>query len=196
LSEKTQMAVRCDAPGRLLTDYHTVGGGYNEPMLLTAQGKPKKSSGRPHTELTWRDYLCDASFLVVLQSEDETLIEQMAEALQTPVWPVFLGRKSCPPTRPVFDGVGQFKTMQEALERGTWSLTVKPPKTGKVRCVLETNDLDGVRHRDQILSRQYRQFGPRYTKDADPPLSIVVSDSDLTGFQNLSGLADEDQEVP
>ena len=195
LAEKTRMAVRCDAPGRLITDYHTVGGGYDEPMLLTAQGKPKKSSGSPHTEQTWRDYLCDASFLVVLQSDDEALIEQMAYALQYPVWPIYLGRKSCPPSRPVFDGVGQFDNLEKALEWGTWSLTVKPSKTAIVRCVLETTDLDGVRHRDQIVSRQYRQFGPRYTKEADSALSIIVSNSDLPGLENLAGLTDEEQEA-
>ncbi|MCB0197466.1 MAG: type I-E CRISPR-associated protein Cas5/CasD [Anaerolineae bacterium] len=178
LAEKTRMAVRCDAPGQLITDYHTVGGGYDYPTLLTAQGKPKLSSGSPHTELTWRDYLCDASFLVALQSQDEVLIEQMAQALQHPVWPVYLGRKSCPPSRPVFDGVGHFDDLEEALQWGSWSLTVKPPKSPVVRCVLETLDIDGVRRRDQILSRQYRQFGPRYTKDKnDIPIVIEVEAS-------------------
>jgi CRISPR system Cascade subunit CasD len=166
LSEKTRMAVRCDAPGRLLTDYHTVGGGYDEPMLLTAQGKPKKSSGRPHTELTWRDYLCDASFLVVLQLEDESLLEQMAQALQDPVWPIFLGRKSCPPSRPVFAGVSHFATLEDAIVSGPWTLEAEQRKSDiqSPRYVLESDFLQGVRRRDHILSRQYRQFGPRYTE--------------------------------
>lgn len=195
LSEKSRMGVRCDASGQLITDYHTVGGGYSYPTLLTAQGKPKLSSGSPHTELTWRDYLCDASFLVALQSEDAALIDQMAHALQNPIWPIYLGRKSCPPSRPVFEGLGQFAGMREALTSGPWSLTVKRPKNEDtvIRCVLETADMDGVRHRDQLLSRQYRQFGPRYTKDAVPPLSIIVSD--LEGFQNLQGLSEDEKEA-
>lgn len=183
LAEKTRMAVRCDAPGQLITDYHTVGGGYDEPALLTAQGKPKVSSGSPHTELTWRDYVCDASFLVVLQSEDEALIEQMAQALQNPVWPIFLGRKSCPPSRPVFDGIGQFSDLEEALQWGTWSLTVKRPKI-PVRCVMETNDVDGVRRRDYILSRRYRQFGPRYTKDRND-IPIIFSEQTSKVFETF-----------
>ncbi len=175
LAEKTLMAVRCDAPGHLITDYHTVGGGSTEPMLLTAQGKPKRGSGgRPHTELTHRDYLCDASFLVVLQSEDTALIEQMAEGLQNPVWPIYLGRKSCPPSRPVFEELDDCESLEEALKKGTWSLTVKRPKNSVVRCVLETNKIDGVRRRDHILSRQYRQFGPRYTEDNNE-ISIIFS---------------------
>ncbi len=58
LSEAVQMGVRVDKPGVRLTDYHTIGGGAETPMLLTAQGKPKKSSGKPHTEISYRDYLC------------------------------------------------------------------------------------------------------------------------------------------
>ncbi len=163
LSEKSRMGVRCDAPGRLITDYHTVGGGYDYPTLLTAEGKPKFSSGKPHTEITWRDYLCDASFLVALQSEDETLIAQMAHALQHPVWPVYLGRKSCPPSRPIFDGIGQYKSLEEALTHGNQSTTVKRmPDT--VRGVIETTPVSGARRRDHILSRQFRVFGPRYTR--------------------------------
>jgi len=169
LVEKTRMAVRCDAPGQLITDYHTVGGGYAEPMLLTAQGKPKKSSGSPHTELTWRDYLCDASFLVALQA-DEALIEQMAYALQNPVWPIFLGRKSCLPSRPVFDGVADCASMEDALSIGRISDDNKPTAAAIVTGVFETTSLTGVRRRDQLLSRQYRQFGPRYT--TTQPVSI------------------------
>src|SRR4029434_6713182 len=50
LSRSLRIGVRCDFMGvsAPLVDYHTVGGGYKQPQLLTAQGKPKKSSGEPH----------------------------------------------------------------------------------------------------------------------------------------------------
>ena len=72
LSRALRMGVRCDRPGSHLIDYHTVGGGYDRPALLTRRGKPKVSSGGPHTEQTWRHYLCDASFLVALAGRDRT----------------------------------------------------------------------------------------------------------------------------
>ena len=50
LSESVQMGVRIDKRDTRLPDYHTIGGGADVPMLLTAEGKPKKSSGKPHTE--------------------------------------------------------------------------------------------------------------------------------------------------
>lgn len=169
LAEKTRMGVRCDKPGQIITDYHTVGGGYGYPTLLTAEGKAKKGSdGRPHNEISLRDYLCDASFLAALQSVDEALIEQMAYALQNPVWPVFLGRKSCPPSRPIFDGVGQYISLKEALEQ--WPKWEYLPKIPVVRGVIETTALHGSRHRDQPVSRRYRLFGPRYTELVSVPV--------------------------
>ena len=89
------MGVRIDRPGTLWSDYHTVGAGIG---LLTADGGSK--TGAQGTLVTRRYYLCDASFLVALQGDDELLAE-VAEALRNPVWPVYLGRKSCAPSVPV-----------------------------------------------------------------------------------------------
>jgi CRISPR-associated protein Cas5/CasD subtype I-E len=89
------MSVRVDRPGTRWWDYHTVGAGVG---LLTAEGKLK--SGAPGTLITRREYLADASFLVALQGNEET-IKKIAKALQAPKWPLFLGRKSCPPSVPV-----------------------------------------------------------------------------------------------
>src|SRR5574341_814727 len=104
LSRRVRMGVRCDVPGTPspLRDYHTVGGGYDKPQLLTAEGRPKyvTNTKKPHTEPTWRYYLCNASFLVAVQSDDAT-IKELAQAVQFPVWPIYLGRKSCVPTRPL-----------------------------------------------------------------------------------------------
>lgn len=160
LSESVQMGIRVDAPGVRLTDYHTIGGGTEEPMLLTAEGKPKKSSGKPHTEISYRDYLCDASFLVALQAEP-SVIEKMAAAVQNPIWTIFLGRKSCPPTYPIFDGIGDYIDLQSALTDHKW-----PKETEKLTAVLECSPTDenAVRRRDHLVSRRYRVYHPRYTQ--------------------------------
>lgn len=154
------MGVRYDKAGVRLTDYHTIGGGSSQPMLLTAQGKPKKSSGRPHTEISYRDYLCDASFLVALQSRSD-LVDQLAVALQNPTWVIFLGRKACPPSRPVFDGLGNYADLQSALTFHQW-----PANAAKLLAVVECNpnDVDAVHRRDHLVSRRHRVFHPRYTR--------------------------------
>lgn len=192
LSQKTCMGVRVDAPGRLITDYHTIGGGYDSPTLLTAEAKPKKSpSGQPHTELSNRDYLCEASFLVALQVkqvEDEGLIEQIAAALQNPVWPIFLGRKSCPPTVPVFAGVGDFGNLQSALTNyegfTLYHRQGKQQEPVFLRLILETDAQIGVRRRDNIYSRRYRVFHPRYVETGQHKVKILTpKDGDHVSLQ-------------
>jgi len=87
-------------PVRRVTDYHTV------QNTKTAEGKLKD------THLTYRQYLCDAAFGVVLSGEQE-LLAQIARALDDPIWGVWLGRKACVPTAPVLGGV--FASENEAL---------------------------------------------------------------------------------
>lgn len=89
------MGVRLDRPGYRWWDYHTVGAGIG---MTTAAGNVK--TGAQGTLITRREYLADASFLVALQG-DAGLIEQVRNALERPVWPIFLGRRSCPPAVPV-----------------------------------------------------------------------------------------------
>jgi CRISPR system Cascade subunit CasD len=173
LSENVRVGVRCDRPGTRLVDFHTVGGGYDEPMLLMADGKPKyipnTNPKLPHTEPTHRAYLCDASFFVAIQSDGKT-ITKLAEAVQDPVWIFFLGRKSCPPSEPVFAGVGDFATLEDAL-RQNLPVVQKP---SILRAVLEckSTDKDAVRRRDEIDSLSRRTFLPRYTRDISIELPI------------------------
>lgn len=165
LSASLRLGARVDRAGTRLTDYHTIGGGYDQPALLTAEGKPKWSSGGPHTELSYRDYLADASFLVALQG-DAALIATLAAALADPVWVIFLGRKSCPPARPVLAGVGDYPDLAAALRGHEWPRDDDDRPRPSVAAVLESApEADGAtRRRDHLVSRRYRQFQPRYTR--------------------------------
>ena len=76
---------------RRLTDYHTIGN------TRTADNpKPRKEQ----TVQSWRDYLMDARFIVLLPGEPP-MVEQVADKLRDPVWGVWLGRKACVPSAPV-----------------------------------------------------------------------------------------------
>jgi len=174
LSEKTRMGVRVDTPGHLITDYHTIGGGYKTPALLTAARKPKKTpKGKPHTEISPHEYLSGASFLVALQvriPEDEALIDRMAAALQNPVWPIYLGRKACIPAVPVFAGTGSFTGLLAALtsvETFTAYYSSRQPE-GRMRLVLEIDHPEGTRRRDHLHSRRFRVYHPRYVEEVFP----------------------------
>lgn len=80
-------------PRRRLEDFHTVLG------TKTAEGKQ-----RPNAVLTLRHYVQDAAYLALFSGPARDL-GPMAEALRDPVWGVWLGRKSCIPSRPVLGGL-------------------------------------------------------------------------------------------
>ncbi len=176
LSAELRMGVRVDRPGTLLHDYHTTGGakaadGKPEGML-SADGKHKRE-----TDVSNRVYLADASFLVALQGP-EHLIDRAAAALQSPVWPVFLGRKSCPPAVPVFAGTGAYADLVPALtdiSDPLRQLATRRAEPVPVRLLLETVPGQGNRQNDNIGNPARRVFHPRFvveqhwSPDADRP---------------------------
>jgi len=74
-----EFGVRLDQPGQLLRDFQTA---------HTSDGKS--------APLTYRFYLADAVFLAAVQGE-RALLEGLHEALNRPRFPLYLGRRSCPP---------------------------------------------------------------------------------------------------
>ncbi|MFJ8666262.1 type I-E CRISPR-associated protein Cas5/CasD [Streptomyces sp. NPDC093600] len=98
------MTVRVDRPGVVLPDFHTVGGGLPaDETVITVNGEHRPES--KGTLVSKRYYLADASFTVALTSDDEELLQSCADALRTPHWPLFLGRRSCPPEGPILLGI-------------------------------------------------------------------------------------------
>ena len=163
LSQQIHIGVRCDRSGKPLVDYHTIGGGFKKPMLLQANGEPKyiPNTKKPHIEQTWRTYLHDASFLVAVRAEPD-LVETLSVAIQNPHWPIYLGRKSCPPSFPLFAGVGDYTSLEEALiEWGNPVWTLK-----SVLAVIECSPTEAVAEmrRDEMLVRSHIKFAPRYAR--------------------------------
>lgn len=85
----------------LLRDFQMVGSGYSDKdpwqsLLIpkTAEGKKAVGGG---AKLTYRYYLQDAYFAVVLEVPSERA-KKITKALQAPAWDLYLGRKSCVPT--------------------------------------------------------------------------------------------------
>lgn len=79
-----EFAVRVEHPGTLIEDFQTA------KMVPSGKAMP----------LSRRQYLCDAHFTAALGGPREKL-EEIAAALKSPRWPLFLGRRSCPPMGPV-----------------------------------------------------------------------------------------------
>ncbi|MGW1293695.1 type I-E CRISPR-associated protein Cas5/CasD [Streptomyces sp. NPDC002533] len=97
------MTVRVDRPGVVLSDFHTVGGGLPaDEKVITVDGK--RRAEEKGTLVSKRQYLADAAFTVVLTSDNAELLHVCAAALRDPYWPLFLGRRSCPPEGPILLG--------------------------------------------------------------------------------------------
>lgn len=145
-----RMGVRVDVEGRLAYDFHT------------AQNVLKAGGGLKDTEPSRRYYLADARFLVALAGEDEGLLQRLQEALRSPVWPLYLGRKSFVPGDPPWlpDGLRQATSLEAALQSYPWlgPSGAKPPE--RIRVVLEDEHGSEVRP-DQPVSFAERRFVPR-----------------------------------
>lgn len=90
-----------------MTDFQTVrpiensklsrlAGAEKEKPFLTASGGKKSM-----LPLFTKQYITNGDFTVLVAGE-ETAVLKAAEALKRPVFPLYLGRKCCPPNKPIF----------------------------------------------------------------------------------------------
>ncbi|SON62624.1 CRISPR system Cascade subunit CasD [Mycobacterium simulans] len=87
--------VRVDQPGYLIRDFQTA----------RRQVKERDGSvGWRSLPLSDRYYMSDAVYLAVLEGERE-LVAGIDEAIRSPQFPLYLGRRSCPPAGPIALGV-------------------------------------------------------------------------------------------
>lgn len=93
-----RFGVRIDQSGSLEYDFHI------------AQGKKNY--------VTYRYYLADAVFLAGVQGE-AAFLEQIDHALRHPYFPLFLGRRACPPAGPLSLGIRD-ADLKTALQAEPW----------------------------------------------------------------------------
>jgi CRISPR system Cascade subunit CasD len=165
---RLRFAVRTDRPGTLLRDFHTVGGGLpNRLTVPTAEGKPRP--GDTATLVSTRYYIQDAAFTVAITAPgDPQLLERCHRALLDPIWPPYLGRRSCPPAGPLL-----LRRTDDA-----WSDLVDLPL-----------------HRAKPTRREYQgdRVPLRITFRADEPFDgpTVPPDCEIDGSQATSTVNDE-----
>ena len=86
------LAVRADRPGMIIEDYHTVG----TPGRYALAAKSGAQLRNPVVTRRW--YLSDAAFLAVYTPPPATDAREVFDALMNPERPLYLGRRSCPPS--------------------------------------------------------------------------------------------------
>lgn len=144
-----KMGVRVDREGMLKVDFHT------------ALNVLKASGGIKETEPSNRYYLADALFLVGLEGSDLDLLKRIQAALQSPRWPLFLGRKAFVPGEPIWlhDGLRPGAVLDTALRQYPFLGRGQPGEKG-LRAVYEDPAGTYVRA-DQPISFGERRFAYR-----------------------------------
>lgn len=148
-----KFGIRVDHQGELLCDYHV------------AMAK------NPY--VTRRYYLSDATFLVGLESDNMEFLQTIENALKNPKYPLFLGRRSCPPTFPLICGI-RHKDLLNSLKDENWLLEDWRKKIifndydKELRIIIDTDDLSDISPVKDVpisFSPIHRKFSWRNVKD-------------------------------
>ncbi|EGW52931.1 type I-E CRISPR-associated protein Cas5/CasD [Candidatus Endoriftia persephonae] len=103
LDRGCRIAVRLDAPGELLRDYHTTQVPPQQRKGRHYTRRDELNADKLHTILSQRDYRTDtaASIALSLGTDAKISLDRIKHALQRPALPLYLGRKSCPLALPL-----------------------------------------------------------------------------------------------
>ena len=140
-----RFGVRQDQAGALVRDFQTA------IDWRTGKSMP----------LSQRYYLSDAKYLAMVEG-DQDLLEGLAEAVRSPVFPLYLGRRSCPPDRPLVLGVRE-GSVRDAIADEPWvaSSWWKKRQPQKVR-LLWSRDAVPTESPDESLHDVPVSFDPRH----------------------------------
>lgn len=99
-----RFGVRVDQPGVRIRDFQTAHHAQTGKVMPVSE----------------RFYLADAVFLAAVECEDGTLLADLHRALAAPVFLPYLGRRSCPPSRPVDIGRYADRRLEDVLATEEW----------------------------------------------------------------------------
>jgi len=128
-----------------MTDFHTV-----------LDARKVDGAPRPDAIISRREYLCDAEFSLALGFKNNAVfnLEKVKHAIQKPHYTPFLGRRSCPIQRPLFEIIVAAKSAQDALAQ------IKP-KQGTLYSEQMLQGSSPMQIRDVPIQDPVRQFATR-----------------------------------
>lgn len=152
-----KFGVRVDFQGTYLNDYQ-----------ITNMGEKWKLN------VSHRGYLSDALFLAGVCTHDLQVLEKLEAALKHPKFVLYLGRKSCPPTQPVFLKIVEKELYQALLEEEwlipNWRKRELFGKNQTINLEIFVESDRGMLKKDVPLSfvSCKREYGYRYVEEKSP----------------------------
>ena len=161
---RLRFGVRIDQTGTLLKDFHMA---HDDSFWGTGDRSKINREKKGSSYLTTRYYLSDAVFLAGLEG-DEDLLMEIDMALRNPVFPLYLGRRSCPPEGRVSLGVVS-ATLQDTLENHPQISKIQQKNItsqGRMRVVIDSDISSGDNaHRSTYLVHDTpKSFNPEHRK--------------------------------
>lgn len=172
-------AVRTDAPGRPLIDYHTTQTPRARKGRSYATRREELDASGLNTVLSSREWRADSCFTVVLwpRTDQSVDLDLMAESLRHPRFVLYVGRKSAPLGLPLNPAIVEANSFFSALE-------IRRPNDAEQEILIRTR-IDGLaggeiafdhdapvppchtrleRRRDAVVSRVRWQFADRFER--------------------------------
>lgn len=179
------VGVRVEQPGRVERDFQTA----------------RTRDGSESMPLTYRYYLADAVFLVGVQGADE-LLDGLQNSLRNPTFPLFLGRRSCPPVGPVTRGLRP-GAIAEVLAGEPWAASAWVQRAERrsslaldtvMDCEPGEPGSDLVQDEPVSFDPERREYGWRSVRHGrvtvDNPLRAAAPEPVVVGHDPFSALGD------
>lgn len=159
LQSRIRYAARRDRRGSTIVDFQTVD--FSQSYMAsnlgwTTRGRLEERKGggaSDGTHIRYRHYLADAIVTVALTldpAEEEPSLSTISEALTFPARPLFLGRKTCVPSGPVFLGEVEATSLRQALEEAPRSARAD---AGKLQAVWHESEGRGGEDESRLFPR-------------------------------------------
>lgn len=165
-----RFAVRIDQPGTRIRDFHTA------HHAVTGASMP----------LSERFYLADAVFVAAVEG-DHALLTDLRDALRTPVYAPYLGRRSCPPSEPVDLGLYEDARLEDVLANVPWQAAAwyrRRHRTSQTLTVLRETAADESAAAADVLRDQPVSFDAAHRRHA---LRTVLTDPVSTPIPSGGG---------
>ncbi|KPN62647.1 CRISPR system Cascade subunit CasD [Aliiroseovarius crassostreae] len=158
--ESLRFSVAVFEAGEVLRDYHTI-----ETVPTAAARNPQSrpdalrtAKGRTNTTITLRDYRMGVLYGVAVEGPG---LKALRAVLSAPVFPLYLGRKSCPLSAPVHPQI----VTADSAETALGALVLPPWHRGAVARVMACDAREGagqsLQRHDIAVDRKRWHFAPR-----------------------------------